>query len=335
MTLLRFPHETEPVLTQMIGWPSGHLWTDHLMPARETTIALARAAFEGAGRQPRVLVSADASASVNEALAAVAEPKVLSVGDIWLRDTAPVFLQSDDGLKAAGFHFNGWGGRFPNRDDSALAALLAREFDAPFHRLEMIGEGGAIETDGEGTLLTTRDVLLNANRNPSLDEKDVNAILTKGLGIDKVLWCDDGLLFDHTDGHIDNVARFVRPGLVVCQAPSGRDDPQAARLDHVALAFDNARDAHGRPIEVARIPSPGVVLDDKRAPMPASHMNYIFSGKRIIVPTYEERYSEEAIKALAGLFPEYEVIGLPGIEILKEGGAFHCMSNTVPVRKKP
>ena len=313
----------------LIGWPTSHDWDGVREEARQTVTALAGLVHDGCGRKPAVLLPPDASASVSDALNDVADPMLISVGDVWLRDTAPLVIQSDMGRHAVGLRFNGWGGRYPSRDDAALASALAQRWQLPVETLDLVGEGGALETDGQHTVLTTREVMLNANRNPNLDERDVEMALARGIGAEKVLWVDHGLMNDHTDGHIDNLARFVRPGLVVCQAPSG-DDPNAEVLDQVALALDNARDAQGRPIEIARIPSPGLVQGDDRRPEPASHMNYIFAGNRIIVPTYDERYGEAAVAALSELFPDHEIIGLSARHVIGEGGAFHCMSNAVP-----
>ncbi len=156
-------------------------------------------------------------------------------GDIWLRDTAPIFLLDGAGrVLAARFGFNGWGNRYVLEHDDAVAARIA---DLARHETRIhpfVLEGGSVEVDGEGTVLTTRQCLQNPNRNPALDTVTIERSVLGALGADKLLWVRDGLLNDHTDGHVDTVARFVRPGVVVCMRPAGSDDPNARVLDEVA-----------------------------------------------------------------------------------------------------
>jgi agmatine deiminase len=191
-------------------------------------------------------------------------------------------------------------------------------------------EGGAIEHDGFGTVLTTRQCLLNANRNAGWDEAAAEQALKASLGARKVLWLQDGLLNDHTDGHVDNLARFVAPGVVACPVAFGRNDANARVYDETARMLSSMTDARGAPLQVMRIASPGFIDDGEGRPAPASHMNFIIANTAVVAPIYEERAGAYALDALASLFPERQVIGLPSRAILTGGGSFHCITQQEP-----
>ncbi len=159
--------------------------------------------------------------------------------------------------------------------------------------------------------------------------------LAKALGAKKVIWLGEGLLNDHTDGHIDNIARYVAPGHVVCQAPFGADDPNAAALDAIAAALSVAVDAAGRRLKVTRIPSPGLVEDEDGDAVPASHMNFIIGTRTVVVPTYGGASADDAVAALRPLFPGRTVVGLPSNAILEGGGSFHCITQQEPELEFP
>ena len=185
-------------------------------------------------------------------------------GDIWLRDTAPIFVRGEGGrVAAARFGFNGWGNKYVLEHDDAVAQRVADLAGYAQLAYPFVLEGGSVEVDGEGTILTTRQCLLNPNRNPSLPASTIEREVRAALGGEKVLWLGEGLLNDHTDGHIDTVARFVRPGVVVCMKPTGADDPNAAVLDAMAADLDGMTDASGRRLDVVRVPSPGRVLGNR------------------------------------------------------------------------
>lgn len=251
-------------------------------------------------------------------------------GDIWLRDTGPVFTLTADGPRAVAFGFNGWGGKYVYRHDDTVAAQIARALDMGVERADMVCEGGALETDGEGAAIVTRACLLDRARNPSFDAGDAERELRRTLGFERLIWLEEGLMNDHTDGHADTLARFVRPGLVVCQAPNGPHDPNAKTLDDVARALDRARDAQGRPIDVVRVPSPGLVRDEDGAPLPASHMNFVHAGGRVLAPVYGSGGSEAVTGMLSQAFDGKDVLPLPADALITGGGAFHCVTCAVP-----
>jgi agmatine deiminase len=311
------------------AWPSAaDLWGEDLEPARAEVAAMVRALADGgAGDKVRILAHGrEAEASAKLALGKSAEVLPGAFGDIWFRDTGPIFTV---GGGALGFQFNGWGGKYQLPHDDEVSARIALLAGAAYKRHDFILEGGAIEMDGEGTLLTTRQCMLNPNRNPTWTEAAAELELKRALGVEKVLWLDEGLANDHTDGHIDNLARFVAPGRVVCQAAYGKNDPNADVYEEIALSLAAMTDARGRKLEVVRIPSPGLIVDEDGDAVPASHMNFIIGNSTVVVPIYSDS-GDDAVKALSVLFPSRKVIGLSSHAILTGGGSFHCITQQEP-----
>ena len=321
------PAEWAPHRAMWVGWPShAELWEDDLAPAQAEVEGLVRA-LAGPGReQVRLLVGKpEALADAHARFADVAGVEVVDgrFGDIWLRDTGPIFGAGSN--SAAAFRFNGWGGKYALEHDDTVADQIAKASGTPLDRHDFILEGGALDHDGAGAILTTRQCLLNPNRNPDWTEAAAEAALARALGARRVVWLGDGLLNDHTDGHVDNLARFVGPGLVACPVAWGRNDPNAEVYDACA------RDLIVPGFEVLRVPSPGLVLDEDERPIPASHMNFLIANGAVIVPTYgDDRAADLAGQALQTAFPDRAIILLPSTAILTGGGSFHCISQQEP-----
>ncbi|HYF23608.1 MAG TPA: agmatine deiminase family protein [Caulobacteraceae bacterium] len=328
------PPEWAPHQAMWLGFPShGELWEQDLEPAQDEVAALARALAGPGAERVRLLVDGEQARAAAEArLGDVAGVEIVlgKFGDIWLRDTGPIFLQDDARAVAAGFRFNGWGGKYELEHDDTVAEQIAAASGAPLERHDFILEGGAIDHDGFGTVLTTRQCLLNPNRNPGWTEADVERALAASLGARRVIWLDEGLLNDHTDGHVDNLARFVAPGVVACPSPWGANDPNAAAYDAVARALSGATDARGSEIQVVRVPSPGLILDEDGEPLPCSHMNFLVANEAVIVPTYDNQAAAVAVDALRTVYPERRVVALPSKHILTGGGSFHCITQQEP-----
>jgi agmatine deiminase len=329
------PAEWAPHRAMWLGFPShAELWEDNLEPAQAEVAALARALAGPGGERVRLLTGTDAGeAAARRLLGDVAGVEITPgrFGDIWLRDTGPIFARQADGTTSArAFRFNGWGGKYELEFDDTVAAQVAEAAGAPLAFHDVILEGGAVDHDGEGTVLTTGQCVLNANRNPGWTEAAAEAALAEGLGARKLLWLGEGLQNDHTDGHVDNLARFVAPGVVVCPVAYGRNDPNARAFDDAARRLGGMADAAGRKLKVVRIPSPGWVDDEDGAAAPASHMNFLIANRAVVVPLYNERPGELAVEALQTLFPDREVIGLPSTAILSGGGSFHCITQQEP-----
>ena len=315
-----------------LGFPShAELWEDDLPVAQAEVAALARALAGPGGERVRLMTGhPDGEAAARDLLGGVAGIEIVpgAFGDIWLRDTGPIFT-ADGG--AHGFRFNGWGGKYALPHDDEVAGQIAAASGAALVEHGFILEGGAVDHDGEGTVLTTGQCVLNPNRNPGWTEALAEAALTEALGARKVLWLGEGLARDHTDGHVDNLARFVAPGVVACPVAWGRGDPNAAAYDDAARRLGGMSDAAGRRLTVARIPSPGwIASHDGSGPAPASHMNFLIANTAVIVPIYEDRPGALAVQALEYLFPDREVIGLPSRAILTGGGSFHCITQQEP-----
>jgi agmatine deiminase len=187
-----------------------------------------------------------------------------------------------------------------------------------------------VEVDGAGTLLTTRQCLLHPARNPGLDTAALEARLRWALGAEHVIWLGDGLQNDHTDGHIDTLARFVAPGVVACMEPS-TGDPNREALDTILRDLQQARGARGERLEVVTVPSPGAVEDAAGNLMPASYMNFYIANTVVVVPTYDVDSDDRAVRAIETMFPTRRVIGLPGKAVVVGGGAFHCCTQQQPL----
>ncbi|USI72299.1 agmatine deiminase family protein [Sphingomonas morindae] len=323
--IARQPPEWAPHAAVWIGFPShADLWEADLAPAQAEVAAFARAVWaDGAGERP-ILVCADAAAA--EAAAALAgdaaDVLVRPFGDVWLRDTGPILL--DDGT-ARDFAFNYWGGKYDLPGDEAIGGLLAASRGIAARRCDWVLEGGAIDADGTGLIVTTEQCLLNPNRNPDFDRAAIEARLAEDLGATRILWLGEGLAHDHTDGHVDNLARFVAPNRLALPEARGEDDPNAA-----VYADARAR-AEAAGLEVVLIPSPGRVTRDD-AVVPASYMNFYIGNAAVVVPLYGSAQDEAGLAAIAALFPGRRAVGIRADHLLTGGGSLHCISQQIPSR---
>lgn len=307
-----------------IGWPSdtGN-WPHDLAGARAEIAALVRACT-GASAIHLVAGNIEAARAAADTCGDIARIHTLPMGDIWLRDTGPVYAINAGELVGLTFSFNGWGERFVMAGDTDTASAMLSALGHKERRHAFVLEGGSIDHDGTGVFLTTRQCLLNGNRNPGWTEATASVELERAFGAQRIIWLGDGLVGDHTDGHVDNLARFIGPGRVVCQHPTGADDPNAAvyaqaEADLVAAGLD-----------IVSLPSPGRVLDQAGDVVAASHLNFIFVNDRVILPVYDEMHGETACQALGAALPDHDIIALPSRHILSGGGSFHCISQQMP-----
>lgn len=334
-TPLRQPAEWDRHSAVWSAWPSAaDLWLEDLEPARAEVAALFKAIADNGQGEPLKIVANgdDAVASARAILAGVNAEVIPGVfGDIWFRDIAPIFVKGAQGLEAACFRFNGWGGKYILEGDDQVAAFVAGQARVPAVFNDWVLEGGSIDVDGEGTALTTRQCLLNENRNPTLSQADIETRLRTGLGIEKLIWLGDGLANDHTDGHIDNVARFVAPGVVVCMEPFGSDDPNRDALKAIIDDLKAARDVHGRKLEVMTVPSPGRIEDEEGEVIPVSSMNFYIGNSAVVVPLYGSKSDDAAVAAIAKLFPGRRTVGLSANHVITGGGSFHCITQQQPL----
>ena len=320
------PAEWERHDSVWIGFPSDpELWREDLEAAQEEVAAFARAIHaDGRGEAVQLVCANEAAADAAVALKTGAAILVMPFFDIWLRDTGPLVTHADDGGRLAiDYRGNGWGGKYPSPLDDSLAEKLCIAAGLKREPRGMILEGGAIDIDGAGLLVTTEQCLLNPNRNPHMTRADIAAQMNLDLGTKQVLWLGDGLMGDHTDGHVDNLARFVGPGKLALPEANGSNDPNA---NVYADAWARAREWG---IDLVPLPSPGRIEVDG-AVAAASYMNFYIGNAAVVVPTHGVANDDAAIDAIAALFPDRLVVGLPTNHILPGGGSFHCISQQVP-----
>jgi agmatine deiminase len=313
------PHEAV-----WIGFPSDpELWLADLKPAEREVVAFAEAVHcGGKGEKVWLVVAHDAAAQTARELAPFAEVIVEPFGDIWLRDTSPIVFGSGTNRRAQGFGFNGWGGKYELEGDEDVGERLASRAGLPYSKADWILEGGAIDHDGSGTVITTEQCLLNPNRN-RLSREETEQRLLQDLGFERVVWLGSGLMNDHTDGHVDNLARFVAPGRVAI--PNlGKDDPNEA------VFRDAARRLRATKLDVVTLPSPGRVVGEDGDIIPASYMNFYIGNAVVVVPQYGAPDDRAAVDVVQALFPGRVAIGLRADHILTGGGSFHCISQQVP-----
>jgi agmatine deiminase len=319
------PPEWRPQEWLWVGFPHDPVeWPSFLEPAQVQIAAFANAVAES-GQEVRLLVRDAANEARARCLVSgrvKLERRVY--GDIWLRDTGPLVVTDAAGRRRARrFGFNGWGGKYWMEGDQTIGAELARDAGLEVDAADWILEGGAIDGDGTGLVVTTEQCLLDPNRNPGLSRAQIEALLARDLGFDRVLWLGKGLINDHTDGHVDNLARFVAPGVLALPRATGRDDPNAA------IYADAKARAEAFGLTVREVPSPGRVERDGRVE-PASYMNFAITTGLVVVPTYGTPHDGEGVAAIAGLFPDRETVGLPADAVLAGGGGFHCASQQMP-----
>lgn len=332
----RWPAEWEPQEATWISWPHNRAtWPGHFDP-----IPGAFASFIGQlsrFQTVHVLCGSDKSSpTAHEMLAGIANVVLhpLPTNDVWIRDYGPTFVQraSDGATVGVDWHFNAWGGKYPPYDlDAAAAATLCDLAGCQRYASTLFCEGGAIETDGLGTLLTTSSVLLSRTRNPHWDQSDVEAELTNALGASHFIWVDGGALEgDDTDGHIDQLARFVAPQVVVAAVSSLETDSNHHGLLTNLEILKRSRDALGRPLVIHPLPTPMPRwVDGKR--VPESYCNFLIANGAVIVPTFRSPATDEnAIQLLGRLMPDRLVIPLDAYDLIWGLGAFHCASQHQP-----
>jgi agmatine deiminase len=348
----RMPGEFEPHAGCWIAWPERtDNWRLGAKPAQQAYAAVAEAL---SASEPVTVAVSDAQF---EHCRSVLSPRIrvveISADDAWIRDTGPTFVVDDRGeRRGVDWHFNAWGGLkgglyFPWDRDERVARKVLEIERAERYRAPIVLEGGSIHVDGEGTVLSTEECLLSKNRNPDLTRKQVEQVLFDYLGAEKMIWLDRGFVNDETDGHVDNLACFAGPGVVLLSVADDESDPQYAISLDAKRRLEAASDARGRSLEVIALPCPGPItiteqeaegVDAVEGSLPrragdrlaASYANFYIGNSRIVFPLLDERYDEQAGEILRGCFPAREIVGVPAREILLGGGNVHCITQQVP-----
>lgn len=323
------PAEWAPHEAVWTAWPHDEeQWAEGLAAPRRSLMSMCAAIIDG-GRGERVELfvrHSEDEVAARALLGAAANAVTFhyaTYGDVWLRDTGPIFITRAGDVAAARFRFDGWGGKYVMEGDADVSARVTTLTGIAGATFDFVLEGGAVEVDGAGTLLTTKQCLLGGNRNPGLDRAALEARLRWSLGVDRIIWLDQGLQNDHTDGHIDTIARFVAPGVAMCMEPN-RDDP-----NHDAM-MQIMRDLKAAKLEVITVPSPGAVHDAAGNLMPASYMNFYIANTTVVVPTYGVRVDDRVVEAFAPVFPNRRIVGVPCKDVVVGGGGFHCCTQQQP-----
>ena len=335
--VLRFPAEWEPQSAVLIAWPhAGTDWAQRLGEVEETYVALVAAITRF---QPAWICVADddlqtyAEARLRSARVDMDRVRFIAFDydDTWLRDSGPIVLREGDGFRVLDFHFTAWGGKFEaGRDDRLVESLAAQGVfgAAPRQRIDFALEGGGIETDGAGTLLTTWRCL--HERHPQASRDQLDSKLRGWLAQDRVLWLDHGCLEgDDTDAHIDTLARFAADDAIVFQACDDPADPHYAELQAMAAELAALRTRDGRPYRLFPLPWAAPILDEGRR-LAASYANFLIVNGAVLMPAYGDRADDRAAAVLAQAFPGREIVQVPCRPLIWQNGSLHCITMQIP-----
>ena len=253
--------------------------------------------------------------------------------DAWCRDHGPAFLvnpEAEQKKVIVDWGYNAWGGKYPPFDlDDVIPTLIGKEFNIPVFHPGIVMEGGSVEFNGAGTLLTSTACLLNPNRNPHLNQEQIEEYLRNYYGVDQILWVDEGVVGDDTDGHIDDTVRFVNENTVLTVVEENPADENYELLQHNLKQLKAMRLPNGQALNIIELPMPdAVVYDDQR--LPASYANFYIANTSVIVPTFRCAKDEKALQIIQSCFPTRKVIGIDSTEIIWGLGSFHCLSQQEP-----
>lgn len=255
--------------------------------------------------------------------------------DIWVRDTAPLSVSGVDGGVYLDFRFNGWGGKYPHGQDAALARKVIDSgalSKASRRTLDFVLEGGSIETDGCGTLMTTSRCLLNPNRNPGYTKDMIEGVLCDAFGVQRVLWIDSGYAEgDDTDAHVDTLARFCPEAVIAYTASADSSDPLHDELCQMESQLKTFRTLTGVPYELVPLPMPAPVCDEEGQRLPATYANFLIINGAVLVPVYGDPMDEVALSRLARVFPSHEMRPIDCLPLIRQYGSLHCMTMQFPV----
>ena len=342
------PGEFEPHKACWMVWPQrGDTYRLKAVPAQKAFSDIARAVLEF---EPlNVCVSKEQFELAKDKLPRQANLVEMESDDAWVRDTGPSFVVNKTGdIRGINWGFNAWGGIFsPFDQDAALAGhILTHEKILPYNA-PLILEGGSFHVDGQGTLITTKECLLNPNRNPDLCQQEIESYLKAYLGVKTIIWLEKGVFMDETDGHVDNLCAFARPGEVVLTWTDDQSDPQFEISNHAWEILSGATDARGQKLKIHKIHQPGPLfiseeesggfdkVDDAKwrkqgDRLAGSYVNFYMANNGIVMPLFDDPHDRDAIETLQKIFPERKIIGVQTREILLGGGNIHCMTQQQP-----
>ncbi len=333
------PAEWMPHRATWLAWPHNReTWPTQLETVRELWVRMMQALAEG--EQVVLLVNdeqtrEDVIARLKEVGAAMDNISILKMAtvDVWMRDYGPTFLTrggSGDPLAFNDWIFNGWGRKYrAYEEDDRVARDMATVLQVPVFNHSVVLEGGSIEVNGAGTCLTTEQCLLNRNRNPDMSRGEIEQFLKDALGVSHLIWLGEGIIGDDTDGHIDDIARFINPMTVVCVLETNSKDENYAPLRENYERLQGARDQNGHRLSVVTLPCPGPV-NYEGSRLPASYANFYIANEGVLAPVFDDPNDYKALGILQELFPERRVVGLPCKALVAGLGAIHCVTQQEP-----
>lgn len=326
----RMPAEWEPHRRCWMAWPCREdLWGDRMDEVRDAyaDVAKAIAQFE-----PVTMVALpDDIAEVSLRCGNGVSAFPLEIEDSWMRDSGPTFVVDGKGkLGGVDWVFNGWGGKYSHKIDARIAEAVIGKVDAEHFACPLVTEGGALHSDGEGTLMVVEETLLNENRNPGMTREEAEQILADYLAVKKVIWLPGGLANDETDGHVDNVACFAGPGKVLAASCSDEEDPDHKPLEENISLLEGETDAQGRQIEVVRVEQPKPRKGDDGERLAVSYVNFYIANGGLIIPSFDDPADSKAFDAITSCFPDHKAVEVPAGAIVHGGGGIHCITQQEP-----
>ncbi|QUD84982.1 agmatine deiminase family protein [Gordonia polyisoprenivorans] len=331
-TTWRMPAEWAPHERCLMAWPTREsLWGPYFAEAKAEYAGTANAI--GAFEPVTMIVNPGQADEARAACSAAVEILELAIDDSWMRDSGPLIVLDEQGRRAAvDFCFNSWGERFlPFDQDATISRRVLDVLGIPRIPSDMILEGGSITVDGEGTLITTEQCLLNPNRNPSMSRQQIEDELMARLGVTKIIWLPYGHADDaHTDGHVDGVCTYVRPGVVIAQTCEDPALPDYERMAANNEVLRNSTDATGRPLEILELPEFPITTLPDGTPTMVAYANFYVANGGVVVPIGDHELDAPAVATLQHAFPDREVVGVPGNVVAFGGGGVHCITQQVP-----
>ena len=334
----RFPAEWEPHEATWLTWPHN----DDSFPGKLQSIYPSYLRFiDEIAKSEKVRINVPLSfkeqliRQLNEAQIDRQQVEIFEreSNDVWCRDHGPAFVVKNDPERhkaVVDWEFNAWGGKYPHDADNLIAGAIASDFGLPVYRPGIVMEGGSVEFNGQGTLLTTKACLLNPNRNPELNQRQIEQYLHDYYGVHQVLWLGDGIEGDDTDGHVDDITRFVNPHTIVTAIETNKNDVNYEPFQENLRALRNMHLLNGRQPDIVELPMPEPVIHNGQR-LPASYANFYITNKSVIVPTFRCPQDDRAIQILSACFPNRRIVGIDSTDIVWGFGSFHCLSQQEPL----
>lgn len=316
-----------------MAWPhSEELWVGGYLEGTRRDFAAFINTLSRHERVELLVANAECRQDAQRRLSGNVRYHSIDYSDVWLRDSGPIFVKNSAGANLiTDWEFNGWGNKYDSVPDNKIPAYVAQFLNAESVSPSLIMEGGALEPNGEGIIITTKQCLLSKERNPSLSQKDIEHALESFIGATKVIWLGDGLENDHTDGHIDTITRFTSPNTIVTCVCEDTQDPNYSVMAENLDTLRSATDTHGNPFSIIELPLPRNRLELEGGRLAATYANFYICNGAVLVPQYGDPRDARALEVLKPLFPGRDVIGIPGRSLITGGGSFHCVTQQQPI----